>query len=270
MSSCSFYVYVLFRPNGFPCYVGKGTGNRWCDWDRGGNPHLRNIIAKAGGKLPSVIVRDDLTEAESFAVEVALIAAIGRKKDGGPLVNLTDGGEGVSGLRHSVETRAKISLIGKGRRHTAETRAKMAASHKGKKRSDEARANMRAAQKGRTVSEEMRARISRTLSGRGPPPEHMERLRLLNVGNSHTRGKALSLEHRTKIGVAHSGQKRSAEARKNMSAWQIGRKMSEEAVAKMSEAGTRRAADDDERKRLSEIGKLGAQRRWNRDKERLS
>jgi len=34
---------------------------------------------------------------QSFEIEVALIKAIGRNIDGGPLVNMTDGGKGMSG-----------------------------------------------------------------------------------------------------------------------------------------------------------------------------
>lgn len=101
-----FYVYIWFRPwDGSPCNVGKGRGKRYREWWRPSNPRLVAIIRKAGGSLPSVIIRDGLTEAEAFETERALIAAIGRKENGGPLANLTDGGEGVSGHLHSEETK---------------------------------------------------------------------------------------------------------------------------------------------------------------------
>jgi len=52
------------------------------------------------GEIPKIKVRENLSEDEAFTVEVALIAAIGRQDLGrGPLLNLTDGGEGATGTR---------------------------------------------------------------------------------------------------------------------------------------------------------------------------
>ena len=99
-----YYVYVLFRPwNGSPFYIGKGKGDRWRDHERDGgrfNRHLANVIRKAkrlGAEIPKVKIRAGLTEQEAFQTEVTFIAAIGRQSHGGPLVNLTDGGDGPSG-----------------------------------------------------------------------------------------------------------------------------------------------------------------------------
>lgn len=93
-----FYVYVIFRPNGIPCYVGKGRGDRMqAHKRRKGNLHLAAIYAMNGGALPAVKVRCDLSESEAFETECALIAALGREPHGGVLVNLTDGGEGTAG-----------------------------------------------------------------------------------------------------------------------------------------------------------------------------
>lgn|ERR1039458_1620726 len=113
-----FYVYVIFRPNGIPCYVGKGKGNRWMgDTARSRyNPHFAAIIKKAkmdNQELTRIKVRENLTEDDAFQIEVALIAAIGRRKNGGCLVNMTDGGEGLS--NPSTEVRAKMSAKAKAR-----------------------------------------------------------------------------------------------------------------------------------------------------------
>jgi hypothetical protein len=105
-----FYVYVYFRPDtGQPCYIGKGRGRRWQAHNkhRSTNPRLRNIIKKYG-ELPCTKIRVGLTEGEAFATETAFIKAIGRGKNG-PLVNLTDGGEGSSGFVPTAEMRAKQS-----------------------------------------------------------------------------------------------------------------------------------------------------------------
>lgn len=50
-----------------------------------------------------------MTEKEALAREVELVALYGRRQKGGKLVNLTDGGEGVSGKIYSKEERKRIS-----------------------------------------------------------------------------------------------------------------------------------------------------------------
>lgn len=134
-----FYVYILFRPNGHPCYVGKGQGDRWLHHERRpSNRHLKRIIRKAGGTIPRIKVREDLLETEAFETEIALITAIGRKDLGrGPLVNLTGGGEG-GGL--ALETRFKMSLSHMGKKHSAAHAAAVGAALKGRKKSPEFKA----------------------------------------------------------------------------------------------------------------------------------
>lgn len=107
-SANRFYVYMYFRPNGVPCYVGKGCGQRWAkhEW-RSTNPHLANIIKQAGGKIPRVKIKEGLAEQEALDFERELIAYFGRETTGGVLVNLTDGGEGTSGHVVSQENRQK-------------------------------------------------------------------------------------------------------------------------------------------------------------------
>lgn len=114
-----FYVYALFRPNGIICYIGKGKGSRIDDHERlarrdaNRNCHLLNIIKNAGGTIPKIIIRDNLLETEAFELEEAFIRAVGIERDGGPLVNLTYGGEGPSGAIRSESTRNLLSKITK-------------------------------------------------------------------------------------------------------------------------------------------------------------
>jgi hypothetical protein len=112
-----FYVYVMFRLNGTPCYVGKGSGKRHLNMRRRHNPHLLSIIRQSGGSLPTAIIRDGLTEDEAFDTERAFIKALGREIDGGILVNLTDGGDGTSG--HTLNNEVRERLSAKTRAHFA-------------------------------------------------------------------------------------------------------------------------------------------------------
>ena len=162
-----FYVYVIFRPNGVPCYVGKGRGDRWFVHKklrhRHHNKHLANIIAKAGGDLPLVKIRDGLIEAQAFEIERAIIAAIGREAKGGSLVNLTDGGEGASGRPQkpiSEETRMRLRISHLGKKQTEETKEKRAQKNRGKKRSPEWCAANRARRTGEKRNQEARKNIS--------------------------------------------------------------------------------------------------------------
>jgi hypothetical protein len=95
-----YYVYQLTRPwNSVPCYIGKGRGKRAkCHAVLGVNHyngHLASIYRKAAGApVPVTYLATDLTEDEALALEVKLIADIGRADlKRGPLANWTDGGE---------------------------------------------------------------------------------------------------------------------------------------------------------------------------------
>ncbi len=131
------YVYVVFHPAyGVPIYVGKGTGNRWKNHLRySSNLLLRRVVRKYGSNLPIVIVRQQLTHNDAYKIEIAFIAAIGRVKDGGPLYNLTDGGDGVIGLEpESIEKMRQAKL---GTKASEDTREKMSKAHTGLIRSPE-------------------------------------------------------------------------------------------------------------------------------------
>jgi hypothetical protein len=127
-----FYVYAIFRLDGSPCYIGKGTGNRWRQHGHKGrdsNWRLVELIHEAGGELPTVIIRSGLSDDEAKRTEMAFIAAIGRGHKG-PLVNFTDGGEGLDGTSMPAEIRAKISAAHKGKPKSVEHRANLSASRK--------------------------------------------------------------------------------------------------------------------------------------------
>ena len=218
-----FYVYCLFRPwNGEPCYVGKGSGDRYLKhFAMGGshpNKHLSRIIARAGGELPVVILHADLAEATAFAYERALITAIGRaNKRTGPLANMTDGGEGTSGHVHVV---------------TPEQAERIRQSKLGKPRSAETRAKLSAAGKGKRLSDEALGRLSASLKSSSKAAAHIE-----DLAKRH-RGKKLTAEHREKVRQANLGAKRSEAARAAMSEGQrrrIHKPLSPEALARRRE-----------------------------------
>lgn len=102
-----FYTYLYLRDDGTPYYVGKGTRHR--------------ITQSASRYVPvpsrdRIIVQEFETEQDVLTAEIFLISYYGRKDVGtGVLRNLTDGGDGVAGHRHTLEARQKISRSKKGR-----------------------------------------------------------------------------------------------------------------------------------------------------------
>lgn len=236
MENNCFYVYAFFRPwNGEPFYIGKGKGRRIDRHERSSkshrNKHFRSIFSKAarlGLIVPRAIIRDGLKEKEAFELEVALIQIIGRRANGGPLVNLTDGGEGVSGYQVTASDRKKISEGLRGRPKSPEHIAAVVAALKNSQRAKDGHERTAALRRGKKHSAESRAKMSATLSGRVLGQYSVERREAISAGKRGKNrkpftaqalanmsaaqkgrpGKSLTKETKEKISAALSGRKR--------------------------------------------------------------
>jgi len=109
----NFYVYEHWRLDKDECfYVGKGRGSR-AYGRTSRNIHWKNIVAKlerTGFAYEVRIVASNLSEEDAFNLEAERIVFW---KDIVDLANLTDGGEGFSGGRHTEESKKKISVSSK-------------------------------------------------------------------------------------------------------------------------------------------------------------
>jgi hypothetical protein len=195
----AFYVYEhIRRDTGAVFYVGKGHGGRHCS-KRDRNQYWHNVVNKAGG-FDHRVVCTDSSEDLIFLVEMEKIDQL--KKLGVKLVNLTDGGEGRSGLKHSDHTKHLISQKRKGKSH---------------KHTPESIEKIRQANTGVVFSEERKQKIGQKAIGRKMPEHVKENLRLVMKSFKQSEK---TKEHLRQVNI---GRKHTPEALLKMSAWQIDR-----------------------------------------------
>lgn len=135
-----YVVYKHTSPSG-KVYIGITSKKPEYRWERGKgykrHPYFFNAIVKYGwDNIIHEILHDNLTKSQAIFLEKKYIAIY---KALGISYNLTDGGEGVSGVVRVLTPtwRAKISQAHKGKHHTSETRRKMSESRKGIKQASE-------------------------------------------------------------------------------------------------------------------------------------
>lgn len=168
------YVYMLVDPrNNQPFYIGKGRGNR-CRFHLDEAKYYTkrkslklNKIRKlfSLGMEPTIIkVEENVTDSEAIDLEVLLIAEM--RDIGIPLTNMTDGGDGAQGYKHSQKHKQHASESQLGRVFSEDTKQKMR-----KPKSPEGRAAIAASRLMMTYrpSEETKRKTSKALLGRPSP-----------------------------------------------------------------------------------------------------
>ncbi len=177
-----FFTYEYLRDDWTPYYVGKGFGKRHR------RPH-RVSIPKDDAHIRIQYWAD---EATAFEMERFFIRLWGRKDNGtGILWNLTAGGQGSTGYKHTEETLYKIAKAAGGNKnctgrklsnehchklhdgnrgnkyalghkHSEEARRKISEAHRGRKLSEEHKRVIGDANRGRVMTEVTRRKISET------------------------------------------------------------------------------------------------------------
>ncbi len=164
-------IYVLLDKNNVVRYVGKTIKSlehrlrlHLCDAKRENN-HRANWIRKclSEGYAPTIQLIEEVggdgCEKEMYWIKFF-------REEGLNLVNVTDGGDGIIGYRHSHESRAKMSLAQMGnkkwlgRHHSQEYKSRMSQLLKNRKFSPETRAKISMAKLGKKLPTETKSKMS--------------------------------------------------------------------------------------------------------------
>ena len=180
-----YYVYEHWRPDKDICfYVGKGKGSR-ANSMKGRNKYHRAVQKKLhslGMCVEVKIVKSGLSEEESFQIEKKQINFW--KSNNVKLANLTNGGEGTAGLKHSKKSREKMSKD----------------------------------RIGRKLSEETKKKVSEASKKRWLNEEYSNKMKLLAKNNNYFGGKVHSDETRQKISAANFARWKKIKELKNVNA----------------------------------------------------
>ena len=274
------YIYGEYSFDFEPFYVGKGKGNRIFHFRQPSGPFLKKKMNKVLSPI-YLMVQRSLREQEAFLEEIKMIAIIGRRDQGkGPLCNLTDGGDGVSGRICSEATKQKQketetwevrSIASKkawetrrknGNAHCSkEQKQKLREANLGKKPSEETKEKLRIIGKlkrGHLHSEETKEKLRQINLGKkkGPPSEETkQKIRKALKGRKNG---PLSKETKQKIRNNHKGmlgKHHSEETRKKLREKNIGKRLTEETKSKMVHIGMKGKRHSEETKKKMSVAK---------------
>lgn len=217
MDKC--YVYEHWRLDRDECfYVGIGSTPGRAHSKNSRNKHWHAIVAKLARQNSTYevrIVESNISWDRACEIEVDRIAFWRSHQI--DLANICAGGRGAVGMRHSAETRKKISEAKKN--PSAETRAKISASRQGFKHSEETKEKLR----GKPFTEAHRAKLTAAL-----------------MGNKRTLGVKFSEEIRAKLSEARKGEKNSF----------YGKTHSEQTKSKIKEARAKQIFTEETKEKL--------------------
>ena len=147
-----YYAYVHCRPDNSVFYVGKGDARRanTIANKKQRNNYHQKVVAKYGVDNISVGLIECSSEKIAFELEAGLIKCL--KRMGVKLTNMTEGGEGQSGVKQSKEWIEKRTKKQIGSSRSEETKNKIRNKHLGKKVSEETKTKLSAIFKARPLS----------------------------------------------------------------------------------------------------------------------
>lgn len=177
------YIYLdlskpgLFKYNGLdyifqyePFYIGKGKNKRLALCAHKHKSYIYNKINKLTQTNILIFkIYDNLSEDVALKNEVNLIKIIGKNIDKkGPLCNLTNGGEGISGYKHTEITKYKISIACLNRKVSDATKLKLSLINTGCNHPNY----------GKTMSKEHKDKLIKALKNKKQTLEHITKCKI--------------------------------------------------------------------------------------------
>lgn len=209
LTSTTYFYRIINKVNGND-YVGitVDVPKRWRDhiWDSKKEPNKKeSLIAKAIRKHGVENFKFEVVATLRSWPEGCYVEKTYRRFGGGKY-NRTMGGEGVTGHRHSAESKAKMSAakMGKPANFTPEHRAKLSEhgkSLKGIPKTEEHKANLSKAKTGVPLGprpQEVKDKIARANTGKKHSPETREKLGAL-IRARNAKVKELGLRNLTEL-----------------------------------------------------------------------
>lgn len=186
------YVYRHIRlDKNEPFYIGIGSDN---DYKRAFSKHSRN---KYWNRIVNVtqyeveIIFDDLSKDEAKQKEIEFIALYGKKiNKNGSLTNISDGGDGNAGGKHTEEAKRKIAAANKLKDYskfdrsftqTKEYRDKISLISKGRKPSEKCIEINRQRMKNRILTEEQKEILRKLRLGTKMSDDTRQKMRISGI-----------------------------------------------------------------------------------------
>lgn len=144
MEERKWYLYRHLKPSGEVFYIGIGQTKKFKRaYDKINRTKFWKDTTKKYTNYEVQVLATGLTEEEVNELEVILISWYGRKNLGlGTLVNLTDGGGGTSGHKHTEEWKKERSEAMLGKAKSIESREKLSLARKNMIFTEEHRSNL--------------------------------------------------------------------------------------------------------------------------------